>query len=408
VILLLLHAGTSLMLFAAVLQLTGSRLKATAAGAIFSTHFAATEAVGWFGAITHPTAGFFGATAMAFYSRYLVTRQPVWRVVSILALVAGALSQSTGLPWFAILALLDILHSRQAGTMRGVVRRLAVLALPLLFVLPPQVQAFRFAQGGYHYEVGPWLVLNLLYYPLSTVIPSLEQSAVSLWRDLFLAPSDWSALTRLMGMQEAFNLLLAAALTIPFAAIVWAKGSWLARFAFLAFGISLTPFLLINGQGYRYLYTPLVFFSILAADITIDCRRFLRASSREAAWAVALIVPLFVIFSFVESQRQLFWWQQAGYVAHQSLHQLKELQPQLPSGTKIVFGGLPDTLQNTNAEVWRQGITEAIRTVYGDRTLRIEAYGKTEVERLFREELRGAPNTFGFIWEDWRFKRVAP
>jgi hypothetical protein len=49
-----------------------------------------------------------------------------------------------------------------------------------------------------------------------------------------------------------------------------------------------------------------------------------------------------------------------------------------------------------------------VRIVYGDRSLRIEGYGKEEVERLFREELRAEPGTYGFVWEDWQFKKIAP
>jgi len=95
-------------------------------------------------------------------------------------------------------------------------------------------------------------------------------------------------------------------------------------------------------------------------------------------------------------------------ITHRSLNQLKEIQPEFPKGVKVIFGGLPDTLQDTNAEVWRQGITEAVQVVYGDRSLKVEAYTKDEVGRLFREELKGAPNTYGFVWEDWKFNRIAP
>ena len=66
-LLMMLHMGASLFLFGTALQLTESRLKATSAGAIFAVHFGTTEAVGWFGSITHPAAGFFGAMAMALY-----------------------------------------------------------------------------------------------------------------------------------------------------------------------------------------------------------------------------------------------------------------------------------------------------------------------------------------------------
>lgn len=406
VAILLLHAGTTLFLYIAVLQLSHSRLKATFAGALFAVHFASTEAVGWFGAVSHPTAGFFGMAGLALYARFLVTRGRVWWVMALAALTASAFTQSTGLPWFLVVAVLDAAYSWRSGQKRALAWRLLLLALPLIIILPPQTQAFRFAKGGYHYAVGPWVVLNLFYYPLSTVVPSLEQSAFSLARDLQLAPADYGAFTRLAGMTGAFDLLLGAGLVLIAAVLLWFRGSWLTRFALVGFVISLTPFLLINGQGYRYLYAPLIFFSMAVADAVVDLARSLRASSRPAALAIVLAVPLFVTLSFVEAERQMFWWQQAGYVAHQSLTELKTLQPQFPAGSKVIFGGLPDTLQNTNAEIWRQGITEAVRTIYGDRTLRVEAYGKSEVERMFREELKDAPATYGFVWEDWHFRSL--
>ena len=407
-ILMMLHVGTSLFLFSAVLQLTGSKLKATSAGAIFAVHFGATEAVGWFGAVTHPMTGFFGSMALALYCRYLTTRRRRWMIGALAALVAAALTQSTGLPWFAVIGLLDIFYSRRREDLRRISRRLALLALLVVAILPLQLQAFRFSEGGYHYTIGPWVALNLFYYPLSTVVPSLEQSAYSLARDLLLAPVDRSAFVRLVSMREAFGLLLASGLVVAVSILMWTKGGWICRFALLSFALSMTPFLLLDGQGYRYLYTPLIFFSIAAASALVDLYRHLRLSSRAAALAVIGIIPLFVVLSFAESQRQLFWWNQAGLVAQNSLMQLKQLDPTFPPGAKLVFGGLPDTIPNTNAEVWRQGITEAVRVVYGDRTLRIEAYSKGTVEQLFQGELKGAPNTYGFVWEDWHLKQIAP
>jgi len=240
------------------------------------------------------------------------------------------------------------------------------------------------------------------------VIPSLEGPAYSLFRDLLSAPFDDHSFTRLVSMNDAFGMLLASGLVIVVIALLWVRGGRLARLCVVCFGLATTPFILMNGQGYRYLYVPLVFFSIAMASALVDLSHHLRGHSRSAAVAVMAVLPLFVLLSFGESQRQLFWWEQAGLITHRSLNQLKEIQPEFPKGVKVIFGGLPDTLQDTNAEVWRQGITEAVQVVYGDRSLKVEAYTRDEVGRLFREELKGAPNTYGFVWEDWKFNRIAP
>ncbi len=403
------HLGTTLFLFAAALQLTGSRLKATAAASIFAVHFASTEGVGWLGAITHPVAGFFGAMAFALYVRYLQTSRARWGVGAMVALLGASLTQVTALPWFAILAGLDLFYSRKRGSFQGFRQRLAVLGVLLLAMVPLQIHALRFTEGeGYHYQSGPWIVRNLFFYPVSTVVPSLEGSSFSLTRDLLLVPFDQNGFIRLVSMTDAFGLLLASGLVVVAVALLWSCGGWLSRFSLVAFFLSTTPLLLVNGQGYRYLYVPLMFFSLAVANSLVDLYRHLVGHARGAAVAVLAILPLFVALSFAESQRQLFWRQQAGLMAHRSLVQLKETQPELPKGAKIVFGGALDTIQNTNAEVWRQGLREAVKVVYGDRTLRVEGYTREEVERLFHEELKGAPNTYGFVWEDWQFKRIAP
>jgi|GEM_PF-1740605 len=405
------HVGTSLLVFSSALQLTGSRLKATAAGSIFAVHFASTEGVGWLGAITHPVAGFFGALSMALYLRYLSTGRRLWALGAFLALLAACLTQVTALPWFAILVCLDIYCSRYRSSPvgGGLRRRLMVLGVFLLAMLPLQLQALRFAgPQGYQYQIGSWIILNLFFYPLSTVIPSLEGPAYSLVRDLLSAPFDDHSFTRLVSMNDAFGMLLASGLVIVVIALLWVRGGRLARLCVVCFGLAITPFILMNGQGYRYLYVPLMFFSIAMASALVDLSRHLRGHSRSAAVAVMAVLPLFVLLSFGESQRQLFWWEQAGLITHRSLNQLKEIQPEFPKGVKVIFGGLPDTLQGTNAEVWRQGITEAVQVVYGDRSLKVEAYTRDEVGRLFREELKGAPNTYGFVWEDWKFNRIAP
>lgn len=429
-ILLAFHVATSLALFAVVLQLTGSRLKATTAGALFAVHFASTEAVGWLGGGSHPIATFFGVVALACYARYLeVGTQDAglrtemdasppypaprpgysWLFGALLALLLASLVQVTALPWFAVLACLDLLYSRSRGSLHGTWRRLALLGLLLILLAPLQVQALRLSGGGgYHYQLGPWVVRNLFFYPVSTVVPSLEGPSTSLTRDLLLAPVQGDAFIRLVGMADAFTMLLASGIALVAVVLLWARGGWLNRFAVASFFLGTTPFLLLNGHGYRYLYMPLLFFSLAVADVLVDQCHRLRAASTGAAVAVLAIVPLFIALSFVESQRQLFWWQQAGFVAHRTLQQLHDMHPQFPPGAKIVFGGPPDTLQNTNAQVWRNGITEAVRAVYGDQSLRVEGYTREEMERLFRAELKGVPDTYGFVWEDWQLKQIAP
>lgn len=404
-----LHLCTSVLLFSAVLQLTGSRLKATAAGAIFAVHFASTECVGWWGSISHSSAGLFGVLSLTLYIRHLQTNRRIWWFGSLVSLVAASLTQVTALPWFAILACLDLFHSWKTGNRQGVKRRLLILGALLLALLFVQLQSVNLSKpGSYSYRFGPWVIRNLFFYPVSTVVPMLEGPSYSLTRDLALAPVQRDAFTRLMTMNDAFSMLLASGLTMVAVALLWAAGSWLVRFSVVAFFVATTPFLLVNGHGYRYLYVPLMFFSLAAVTILVDLYRELWTRSRLAALAVLAILPLFVTLSTVESQRQLFWWQQAGYVAHKSLVQIKEMQPEFPRDAKVIFGGLPDTLHNTNAQVWRNGMAEAVRVVYGNPALNIEAYTKEEVERLFREELKGAPNTYGFVWDNWQFKRIAP
>lgn len=402
------HVVTSLLLLAAVVEMTRSLAKGLLAGLVFAVHFANTETIGWFGSITHPLVGLFGALALLAYSRFLTTRRAAWWGVALAALVAGGLAQATGLPWFGVVVVLEVLHARRRGDTIGAVRRSGVLAALLLVMLLLQAHSLSLAPGGYRYALGPWVALNLAYYPLSAIMPSLEAPANSFVRDLMMAPADWEGLTRLLRMTDAFNMIMALALLAVASLGLWLRGGWLGRFCIVAFLLSLTPFLLINGQGYRYLYTPLMFFSTAVAVASVDSYRFLRPLSKWTGIAVLSVVPMFAVLSFAESQRQLFWWQQAGYVTHRSLNELKQLQPEVPPGTKLVFGGLPDTLHGTNAQVWRQGIGEAVWAVYGDRTIRVEAYGKEEVQRLFREELKGAPGTLGFLWEDWHLVRIAP
>jgi hypothetical protein len=286
---------------------------------------------------------------------------------------------------------------------------LAVLGGVLVVLLALQLPELRVGNGSaYSYQPGPWAIRNLFFYPVSTVVPMLEGPSVSLARDLILAPTNRDAFTRLVSMSDAFGMLLACGMVVLVVILLWLRGGLVARFSVMGFALGMTPLVLLNGQGYRYLYPLLMFFSLAAANVLVDLYRHTCPVSRAAGVAVLAIIPLFVVLSFGESQRQLFWWQQAGFVAHKTLTELKEMHSQFPRGAKIVFGGLPDTLQNTNAQVWRNGIAEAVHAVYGDSSLTVQAFTKEETERLFREELRGAPNTYGFVWEDWQLKQIAP
>lgn len=407
-LLLTFHVGTTLLLFATAAELTRSLLKATAAASIFAVHFANTEAVGWFGAITHPVAGFFGAMALFMYMHYLSTNRRFWWGAALIALLSASLVQVTALPWFAILACLDFFYSRQLGVTAGIRRRLAVLAALLSVLMLIQLQTIHVdSSSGYGYQLGPWVIRNAFYYPISTVIPMLEVPSYNLTQALVTALTDRDALVHLLRMTDAFNMLLWSGLVFVTAALLWTKGGLLPRFSIISFALATTPFLLLNGHGYRYLYVPLLFFSLMVADVLVNLYQQYRQQPL-AALSIAAIFPLFVTLSFCESQRQLYWWQQAGFVAHRTLQQLKQMQPEFPRGAKVVFGGLPDTLQGTNAQVWRNGISEAVTAVYGDPTLKVEAYTKEEAERLFRRELRGADSTYGFLYEDSQLKQMAP
>ncbi|HEX2924515.1 MAG TPA: hypothetical protein VHS28_10890, partial [Chloroflexota bacterium] len=358
------HAGTSLFVFLSAFQLTRSRLKATAAGAIFAVHFASVEAVGWIGGITHPLAGFFGALSMVLYLYYMSSGRRILGLGAFLALLGASFTQVTALPWFAILACIDIYYSR-CGTSpvkSSLIRRLALLAVLLLAILPMQFQSFRVTgTDGYQYRIGSWILLNAFFYPLSTVMPNLEGPAYSLVRDLLEAPFEPHAFTRLMTMNDAFGMLLASGLAIAAIVLLWLIGGRVSRLCIICFALATTPFLLMSGQGYRYLYPLLMFFSIAFAGALVDLSRHLRGASRWGSYAVLTVLPLFVLLSFAESQRQLFWWEQAGLITHKSLNQLKETQPEFPKSSKVVFGGLVDTLQDTSAQVWRRGISEAVK-----------------------------------------------
>lgn len=394
------HVGASIALYSTTCSLTGSRLKAIAAGSMFAVHFALTEAVGWYGAMTHPAAGFFGAASLALFARFLATGGRLWFALSLASLSMASLTQVTGLSWFGILLLADLMLAGKHRRVERDVKRAAILVALGLGIVVLQIPTVTLdGVGGYRYQLGPWVLHNLFYYPISTFMPNLELPAYMLVNDLLVAATREDARLQLLGMTTAFNMLLASGVVVVAVLLMWASGKSLLRFCLLAFAAGMAPFVLMNGQGYRYLYVPLMFFSLAVSDMIVDHYNRLRYQSGMAAIAVLAILPLFVSLSFMESQRQMFWWREAGYVTHKTLSQLRELQPEVPNGAILAFIGLPDTLPNSNVQVWRNGIESAARMLYENPTLKVESLAQDD---------QPTDGRIVFTWQDWQLRKQSP
>ncbi len=136
---LVLHVANVLLLFGALLAMSGQRWKSALVAALFAIHPLHVESVAWISARKDVLSTLFGLLALIAYARYVRLRGPRWYVAALAAYVCSLLSKQMLVTLPFLLLLLDywplgrLQRRAPAGVRRLVLEKLPFLALAAAF-----------------------------------------------------------------------------------------------------------------------------------------------------------------------------------------------------------------------------------------------------------------------------------
>ena len=264
---LALHVANGLLLFVALVAMTGERWKSAFVAALFAIHPLHVESVAWISSRKDLLSTLFGLLALIAYARYAKLRRPRWYVAALLATGCSLLSKQMLVTLPFLLLLLDYwplgrMDRRSPGTVRRLVlEKLPFFALTVAFsVIVYYAQQQGEAMWGE--ATFPWSV-RILNAPVASVL----YLAKTLWPaglSVFY-PHPGSAIS-VLGAAGAAGMLAVVSIValwqrsrLPFVFVGW--------FWFLGTLVPVIGLVQVGGQQMadRYTYVPIVGLFVLVA-----------------------------------------------------------------------------------------------------------------------------------------------
>jgi hypothetical protein len=153
--------------------------------------------------------------------------------------------------------------------------------------------------------------------------------------------------------------------------------------------IGILPYLLVNGNGQRFLYFSSLGFSISMASLLIyylervNKLRFLN-----------LFIAGILIFNGLVLYERAFWWRKAGEVCQEVIHQAGKIISLSPQDSEIYFANLPQRMNG--AYTFHTGFEEAISLFYPETKVKVFDLGQLTNEELQTSKLKYNDNIYVF------------
>jgi hypothetical protein len=139
--------------------------------------------------------------------------------------------------------------------------------------------------------------------------------------------------------------------------------------------IGILPYLLVNGNGQRFLYFSSLGFSISMASLLIY---FLKRMSKLRL--LNLLMVLILIFNGAILYERAAWWRKAGEVCQEVIHQAGKIISLSPQDSEIYFANLPQRMNG--AYTFHIGFEEALFLFYPEYKTKACDLGQLEPDEL--------------------------
>jgi len=398
---ILLHILNAVLLFQLLSFLTKKTTLRLVASLIFLLHFIHEESLFWISSNSVLLCCSFYLTSLLLFLKWRANRgSAVLYVFSLFFFVLALFSREDAItfPLLVFLVLLSDfppvqkLNRINAFKISGPFFLLTGLYLLFrLFTLPPDLI-------GHSLKLDPTIPLkNMAYFSVNLFFP---------YRFLFDLVG-YDKLERLQLYYQAFDLRW---LTIPFIlALLFfllkflshhpKKGNTLFNAGILFLCLSILPYLFLDGNGQRFLYFPLLGFSLVGVHFISSISDHLaRKGQRRAKAFVYLCVTVIFLLNFALIRERSNWWKQAGLTSGYVVQQTQMLVSQAQQSELGVLS-LPHRVHG--AYIFLTGFEEAVAIYYPEVEGKIKYLGRLdtdEIERLKIENL--------YTFRDGKFEKL--
>jgi hypothetical protein len=161
--------------------------------------------------------------------------------------------------------------------------------------------------------------------------------------------------------------------------------------------IGILPYLLVNGNGQRFLYFSSLGFSISMASLLIY---FLKRISKLRL--LNFLIVLILVFNGAILYERAVWWRKAGEVCQEVIHQAGKIIILSPQDSEVYFANLPQRING--AYTFHIGFEEAIFLFYPEYKTKVYDLGQLETDEL--EALKNKYQSEIYIFTTKGFEKV--
>lgn len=390
-LLFLVHYANAVILYLILEKIVGSRYFALAGSIFFVCSYLTSEAVFWISAITSLLVALFYLLAVYFYMNFLATLKKRYYTAVLICFTAALLTKENAVTLPVILFLVGFLdnNSQVAGKKKFVVslkRAVPFFLIAFIYLvfkaasLTTALAESTLSLGYHNLRNIRHLLLSLCtfnpFYDLPFVF--LDVKIMNLFSSAAITPPV------LQINSEFISTLVMGSAILLLCLILIIKGSKKIKVAFLAFIISLGPFIFISSHHIPYgghflyplrlYYLPAAMFFIFFTLIFYEGFAWLlkRIKSPKPVFLAVILLVMVIGFSdVVKIRKRNADWITAGNIARSVITRLAPFIDREPAVKKIILFNLPDSFRG--AYILRNGIHSAVKLYYPHSGVIIEA-----------------------------------
>lgn len=395
---LFLHIINALIFYALLLKFTSESKISLFASLIFVSHFAQEETVLWISALSSPLVTFFYLCSIWSLWKYLENKKFGFYFLSFVLSALALISKEDGTTIFLAVFILTALKSSgniKARVKRGILFSSPFFGLTLLYSIIRYLTVPEAIMSKFLTLNPVVMIKNLCYFGISFLFP------VRLIFDLigFKVHSYLNNIVqyRLNNFWAILVVLVISLVFLLLIILLLRKKIPGFKLGLVMLLIGILPYLLVNGNGQRFLYFSSLGFSISMASLLIY---FLERVNKLRF--LNLFITGILIFNGLVLYERAFWWRKAGEVCQEVIHQAGKIINLYPPDSEIYFANLPQRMNG--AYTFHTGFEEAIFLFYPESRTKVSDLGQLKEGEL--EAWKGRYKRDIYIFKAKGFEKV--
>ncbi len=394
---LVFHLLNACIFYTLLLRFTSDSKLSLFSSLIFVSHFAQEEALLWVSALSSPVVTFFYLCSIWSLWKYLIDKKNLFYFLSILLGCLALLSKEDGTTVFLAVFLLILLKSGESYPLK--VKKALILSLPFMILtfLYSLVRYLTVPAGimSKFLTYNPVVIIkNIAYFGISFLFP------VRLFFDLvgFQVHSYLNSIIQLR-LNNSWVILVLLIIGMVFLWLIlflWRKKIRGFKLGLVFVLLGILPYLLVNGNGQRFLYFPLLGFSLVLASLLLS----LSDRLKKVKLANLLLISI-LVFNGLTIYERSSWWRKAGTVCREVINQSGQIVSSFPAGSEVYFANLPPRMNG--AYTFHTGFEEAISLFHPQVGVKVNDLGQLGTGEL--RDLKDSSKDI-YVYQNKRFEKL--